>query len=114
MSDFDEQRMDIIGQNGNDGIFYGVDCSNEADETVESVIIYDEVNHPKHYRIFPGMEVIDVIMAALSPTEFEGYLKGNVLKYRLRAGNKGNAQKDIAKADWYSNKLMEFVGADKQ
>ena len=35
MSDFDEERMDIIGQNGNDGA------------------IYDEVCRPKHYRLYP-------------------------------------------------------------
>ena len=67
---------------------------------------------PSIIDYIPDMQAIDVIMATLSPAEFEGYLKGNILKYRLRAGNKGDAQKDIAKADWYSNKLIEFVGAN--
>ncbi len=107
MSDFDEERMDIIGQNGNDGAFYGVDLSSGEDESISVVSIYDDVNHPKHYRLSPNMEAIEVIEIVLSHEEFKGYLKGNILKYRLRAGNKGDAQKDIAKANWYSNKLNE-------
>lgn len=66
----------------------------------------DAVNHPKHYKLFPGQEAIDIIQAALTPEEFRGYLKGNALKYRLRAGNKDDLQQDIDKAEWYRNRLM--------
>lgn len=65
----------------------------------------DEINHPQHYQLFPDMEAIDVIEAALTPEEFRGYCKGNALKYRLRAGEKGPAEKCIAKANWYQNRL---------
>ncbi|PRW29099.1 hypothetical protein CSB96_6697 [Pseudomonas aeruginosa] len=53
------------------------------------------------------MEAFDVIKASLSPDELRGYLKGNVLKYRLRAGEKGPAEKCIAKAEWYKARLFE-------
>ena len=66
---------------------------------------HDEINNPAHYQLFPDMEAIDVIRAALTPVEFAGYLKGNALKYRLRAGDKGPAEKCIAKANWYQNTL---------
>ncbi len=64
----------------------------EADDEEEDV-----VNEPAHYKI-AGVEVIDVIRAALTENAFAGYLMGNVLKYRLRAGKKGDAEQDIAKA----------------
>lgn len=82
----------------------------------------DEINHPRHYQLFPGQEAIDVIRAALTPAEFVGYLKGNSLKYRLRAGDKGPAEKCIAKANWYqdylrgldANGLVEWPADDKR
>lgn len=70
---------------------------------------YDEINRPKHYMLFPGMESIDVIQKALTPEEFIGFCKGNALKYRLRAGEKGPAEKCIAKAKWYQAKLRAGV-----
>ena len=69
----------------------------------------DEINSPSHYMLFPGMEAIDVIRAALTPEEFAGYCKGNALKYRLRAGDKGPAEKCIAKANWYQRKLRQVT-----
>ena len=68
----------------------------------------DDINHPTHYQLFPGMEAIDVIRASLTTAEVIGYLKGNVLKYRLRAGDKGPADKCIAKAHWYQNRLWSL------
>ncbi len=65
----------------------------------------DPVNHPKHYQLFPGQEAIDIIRAALTDEEFAGYCKGNALKYRLRAGEKGDTQQDIDKSNWYRNRL---------
>lgn len=65
----------------------------------------DEINNPKHYQLFPDQEAIDVIRAALSPEEYRGYLKGNALKYRLRAGDKGPAEVCIGKSRWYQDRL---------
>lgn len=71
-------------------------------------MIHDEISNPKHYDLFPdGMQAIDVIEAALTPEEFAGYLKGNFLKYRLRAGEKGPAEKCIGKSEWYRERLLE-------
>lgn len=65
----------------------------------------DEINNPQHYQLFPDTQAIDVIEAALTPAEYIGYLKGNALKYRLRAGDKGPVEKCIAKANWYQDRL---------
>jgi hypothetical protein len=64
----------------------------------------DPVNNPKHYQFAPGIEAIQVIEAILTTEQFRGYLVGNALKYRLRAGDKGDALQDIAKANWYQAK----------
>lgn len=68
----------------------------------------DPVNHPSHYQLFPGQEAIDVIEATLTPEEFAGYCKGNALKYRLRAGEKGDTQQDIDKSNWYRDRLRSL------
>jgi len=68
----------------------------------------DVVNHPPHYKV-GGIEVIDFIKAKLTPEEFRGYLKGNVLKYTSRAGHKDDVTQDIGKLVWYANKLQETL-----
>lgn len=60
----------------------------------------DPVNKPPHYQA-DTFECIDVIEHVLTPTEFAGYLKGNVLKYMYRHGYKGNPEQDLEKALWY-------------
>lgn len=63
--------------------------------------IEDVINHPNHYKWFPDKEVIDVIESVLTEEEWRGYCKGNSLKYRLRAGKKGDVIEDIGKAEVY-------------
>ena len=64
----------------------------------------DPVNQPEHYRQ-GGIECINAIEAALTPEEFRGYCKGNVLKYVWRERYKGGAQ-SLMKARWYLNRLI--------
>lgn len=68
----------------------------------------DPVNHPAHYKV-GGIETIDYIKAKLTPEEFRGYLKGNLLKYSSRIGHKGAAQIDAGKAGWYANALVQAI-----
>lgn len=65
----------------------------------------DLVNHPDHYKS-GGIEVIDFMQAKLSPEEFKGLLRGNVIKYLSRAGKKDDEIQDFKKAQWYLNKLV--------
>lgn len=60
----------------------------------------DMVNSPPHYKT-GGIEAIDYIEAKLSPEEFAGYCRGNVLKYISRAGHKDATAQEIGKAIWY-------------
>lgn len=68
----------------------------------------DPVNHPAHYKV-GGIETIDYIKAKLTPEEYRGYLKGNLLKYSSRIGHKGAAQIDAGKAGWYANALVQTI-----
>ena len=64
-----------------------------------------------HYKQMP-VQPWDVMQAILSPEEFKGYLKGNLIRYAMRAGHKGGAQgmeEDIGKFYHYSQKLSEVV-----
>ena len=63
----------------------------------------DQIN-PDHYRQ-GDIECIDAIEAALTPEEFRGYCKGNVIKYTWRERHKGEAV-SLAKARWYLNRLL--------
>lgn len=58
---------------------------------------YDNVNSPSHYQ-HGGIETIEVIQTMLTPEEFRGYCKGNIIKYRERAPYKGKEEEDYAKA----------------
>ena len=89
-----DTRITHIAQNGGDGMHY--------DDQREQ---HDPVNNPKHYAIASGVEAIDIIKASLTPEQFKGYMLGNFLKYRLRAGDKGDLQQDIGKSNWYRERL---------
>jgi hypothetical protein len=69
---------------------------------------HDPVNSPSHYTS-GGIETIDYMQAKLTPDEFIGYLKGNVIKYTSRAGKKIDMKEDYAKAQWYMNRLLKTL-----
>ena len=69
-------------------------------------VVIDEVNQPPHY-ISGGMEAIDVMKAFLSADEFNGYLRGNAIKYLLRLNQKGSAKMNAEKCGWYVNRLAK-------
>lgn len=69
----------------------------------------DNVNHPSHYTA-GDIECIDAINASMSPDEYRGYLKGNVIKYLWRYRLKsGDPLEDICKAQWYLAKLKKSL-----
>ena len=76
----------------------------------------DDVNSPEHYKLNEyGIECIDAIQASMTVEEFEGYLRGNVLKYMWRCNYKGHKVQDLQKAAWYLDKLVgEVKGREEQ
>lgn len=61
-----------------------------------------------HYKDMP-IQPWHIMEAVLTPEEFEGFLKGNIIKYSLRAGRKDGSD-DAGKAKHYMQKLEEFRG----
>ncbi len=90
MGGFNEERADIVAQNGNDGLHY------------------DAVNHPKHYTSSPAIcSKCSTSIECIQITEYMGFNLGNATKYIWRADLKGDAIKDLKKAAWYINREIE-------
>lgn len=60
-----------------------------------------------HYKTMP-MQPWEVMEAVLTPEEFRGFLKGNIVKYAMRAGRKDGSD-DAGKAQHYRQKLAEVM-----
>lgn len=79
---------------------------------VDDDILIDEedvINSPSHYQLEGlDIEVIDVIVAVLNEEELRGYLRGNVIKYMLRADKKGGKE-DYLKAEKYLGWLIDLT-----
>jgi hypothetical protein len=69
----------------------------------------DVVSSPQHYK-YGKVETIDYIMqvCAIYPGH-QAALVANVIKYISRAPLKGDKEKDLRKAQWYLNKLVEAL-----
>lgn len=67
------------------------------------------INHPKRYGGENNpYECIKVLKAWLTPEEYAGFLKGNVIKYLCRCGKKDEALQELKKSEWYLEKLIEL------
>ena len=94
-----DERIDRIGRNRTEDDMGHYNEQREAQS--------DLINKPKHYQLIGGLEAIDVIERTLTPEQFKGYLIGNFLKYRLRAGSKDDALQDLAKSEWYRQRAVK-------
>lgn len=75
----------------------------------------EDTMHDGHYRD-AIVEPILVMQAFFSREELIGFLKGNILKYRLRAGHKGTAhdmKADIDKIRVYEKWLKAVKNGDR-
>ena len=70
----------------------------------------EQVNHPSHYggkdNPYEAIKVIDAHNL--------DFCLGNVLKYILRAGKKGDKIQDLKKALWYLNHEIEILEERKK
>lgn len=67
---------------------------------------YNPVSQPKHYSVHPsGIEPINI-------TKHESFLRGNAIKYIMRAPYKGTELQDIRKAiqylEWEAERLEKL------
>lgn len=64
----------------------------------------EQVDSPAHYTRY-GLETIDALRGTMSPEEFNGFLKGNIVKYVTRAGAKDAVEQEFHKVVWYATSL---------
>ena len=76
-------------------------------ESEKTTIPTDSVSHPSHYAD-SSIECIDAIRSSMSPQEFGGFCKGNVIKYLWRFEKKGGTE-DLEKAKVYLTWLINTV-----
>jgi len=116
------QRKRPTGPNGKHGKLHTDECGCDdvpldvpfVDRSETEVIqeIYDEVpigvgkeekvDHPAHYNVYKGLEVIDLV-------EQMNFNRGNAVKYIARAGLKDpqTTVEDLKKAKWYINREIQ-------
>ncbi len=71
-------------------------------DTVAAEVNGGPVQHPAHYQHPSGIEVIEIIKQ-------ESFLRGNIIKYVLRAPFKGSELQDLEKAQQYLQWEIERV-----
>lgn len=77
----------------------------------ESKEPYDFVK-PNHYQLFPGMkDTFEIHKAYLTREEFIGWIKGTILKYKMRIGEKPGEdyQREMDKINVYRKVLHEYL-----
>lgn len=60
-----------------------------------------------HYKDMP-VEPLEVMRQVMTKDEYRGFLKGNIIKYAMRAGQKSGSDKDAEKAQHYIEFLTEI------
>lgn len=67
------------------------------------------INHPDYYQ--GKHECISVMRAMFGDEAVKAFCRCNAFKYRFRAGKKDgeSKEKDLAKAEWYEDYLMNMI-----
>lgn len=90
-----------------DSAFGGTWVENHCIPDIQVVDNDQTVKKSSSYYDIGGISVNDVIRAKLTPEEYAGWCKGNILKYTMRAKYKEDEQKDLKKAADYMRWLIE-------
>ena len=70
-------------------------------------------NIPEHYKGSENIDVIDFLYQQLPFEQFKGFMKGNMIKYPVRAGRKYDELADIKKARDYADRLIEKMEVEE-
>lgn len=83
------------------------------EETEESTEETKESTVDSHYKAL-AIEPLEVMRGMMTKIEYKGFLKGNIIKYSIRQGNKKgeSAEKDAAKCREYIRLLAELENPD--
>ena len=122
--DFETVRVDVRNFNAIDGDYVygeiqrsmnlaGVVCYEVRLRGTDTYIVVkaDKVQevdkHDKHY-LESVVEPIKVMEKLFTKEELKGFIKGNILKYRLRMGHKDDIQKEMDKIRVYEQWLAKL------
>ena len=122
--DFETVRVDVRNFNAIDGDYVygeiqrsmnlaGVLCYEVRLRGTDTYIVVNadrvqEVEkHDKHY-LESVVEPIKVMEKLFTKEELKGFIKGNILKYRLRMGHKDDIQKEMDKIRVYEQWLVKL------
>ena len=122
--DFETVRVDVRNFNAIDGDYVygeiqrsmnlaGVVCYEVRLRGTDTYIVVKEdkvqevVKHDKHY-LESVVEPIKVMEKLFTKEELKGFIKGNILKYRLRMGHKDDIQKEMDKIRVYEQWLAKL------
>ena len=122
--DFETVRVDVRNFNAIDGDYVygeiqrsmnlaGVLCYEVRLRGTDTYIVVNadkvqEVDkHDKHY-LESVVEPIKVMEKLFTKEELKGFIKGNILKYRLRMGHKDDIQKEMDKIRVYEQWLAKL------
>ena len=122
--DFETVRVDVRNFNAIDGDYVygeiqrsmnlaGVVCYEVRLRGTDTYIVVKEDKvqevgkHDKHY-LESVVEPIKVMEKLFTKEELKGFIKGNILKYRLRMGHKDDIQKEMDKISVYEQWLAKL------
>ena len=122
--DFETVRVDVRNFNAIDGDYVygeiqrsmnlaGVLCyevrlrGTDTYIVVKADKVQEVVKHDKHY-LESVVEPIKVMEKLFTKEELKGFIKGNILKYRLRMGHKDDIQKEMDKIRVYEQWLAKL------
>ena len=74
----------------------------------EPIVTADARQVGGHHYAAKAVQPWDAMRAWMTPEQFEGYLRGNVIKYIARYPDK-NGIEDVKKAQHYMEKLLEVL-----
>ena len=123
LEEISKQHLDLHGKNGN-LLVYSLVRNDDQKGIVEfisygiAIKLFDYQNNLLECSQFNDVctnktEVIELIEKVLTKEELIGACKFNILKYRLRVGNKDEIGKELQKIKDYENYLKFLEGEDE-
>lgn len=89
------------------------DCSHRYfnERELEAIHVFKTVTANTHYET--SIQPIETMQANMTPEEFVGFLKGNIIKYACRCGRKDEPLKEAKKIKQYAGWLVDALEGRK-
>ena len=87
-----------------------IDEDNSVREYGPPAITVDDPPIPPHSSHYHqnGLAPLEVMRRTFPPEQYEGFLRGSLLKYTMRYDRKGQEAEDLGKAEFYSEALKRW------